>query len=165
MDLEKVNAWLQRKLGRSEIWIGDLRYMTRWRFFESKYINFRLHHIEQSDIERELHDHPFTFVSFVLRGGYFETRYDSPVGRSKVMRWHGPGSVLFRSAETLHRLTLPKGETAWTFVVTGPRRRLWGYQTDRGWVDWVTYSKQQREAEKAEVGNGVKSPFMATSSI
>lgn len=111
-----------RLLGRSDIILGDSVYMRRWRFLNTPWFGIRLHHIIRSDYDRELHDHPFTFLSIILRGGYTEFRptHDMKdvvvggflLGRSTLPetteRWHGPLSFIFRRAEDLHRLELKK---------------------------------------------------------
>lgn len=126
-------GWLQRALGRSDIWFGGSLYMRRWRCVNApRWLGgwgVRLHHIVRGDADRELHDHPFTFLSVVLWGGYLEYRERGPA------RLYRAGSVLWRRAEALHRLELPGGST-WTLVFRGPVRRAWGFQTARGWVGW-----------------------------
>lgn len=90
----------------------------------------RYHHILKSDL-LDLHDHPWDFVSIILSGTYVET---TPTTEQEF----GPGSVLVRKAEQLHRLTLPSGPV-WTFIVVGPARRQWGFATDQGWTHWQHY--------------------------
>ena len=145
--------WLHRLLGRSDIYLGASLYMRRWRLGFQRWPGFRLHHIVRSDADRELHDHPFSFVSIILRGGYWEHLADG------TRTWHGPGSILFRSAEVLHRLELPR--PAWTFVFRGPIRRPWGFMTAFGWVPWQRFTAG-RSSEV--VGSPPSSPFVAPSS-
>jgi hypothetical protein len=90
----------------------------------------RIHHILRSDDDRAFHDHPWWYVTIILRGGYFEVRrvYDESglyVGDSRT--WYGPGSILFRGSKSLHRLELPKGRTCWTLFITGPKQQHWGF--------------------------------------
>lgn len=42
----------------------------RWRFLPS----IRVHHILRSDDDRAYHDHPWPFVTVILKGGYYELR-------------------------------------------------------------------------------------------
>src|SRR4029077_8960861 len=101
-------------------WRSDLiaiDYMRRWTI-RTPWGMLRLHHILRSDHDRHFHDHPMSFASLILTGGYIEYR---PGGISRCC-W--PGSVVFRRAEDLHRIELLK-ESAWTLVVTGPIRRQW----------------------------------------
>lgn len=90
----------------------------------------RLHHILRSDDDRAFHDHPWPYLTIILRGGYTEVRpvYDTDgiyLGESR--QWRGAGTVLFRSAKSWHRLEVPEGETAWTLFITGPKRQRWGF--------------------------------------
>lgn len=146
---------------RSEIWIDGQLYMIRYRFLPESWPGLRVHKILRSDGGRDLHDHPFTFISFILKGGYYEYRDDG----SKT--WYGPGSVVYRKAETLHRLELPqKFETlklagvdgysftsfvptgeeqpAWTFVLRGPYRRTWGFQVGDNWINYQDYRNNEQ---------------------
>jgi hypothetical protein len=97
----------------------------------------RYHHILESDMAA-LHDHPWDFVSVILSGTYVET---TPTTEQEF----GPGSVLVRTAEQLHRLTLPNGPV-WTFIIIGAPRRRWGFATDDGWVHWSEYLNQDTPA-------------------
>lgn len=102
----------------------------------------RYHQILESD-KRILHDHPWDFVSVILSGSYVETTPDAE-------QEYGPGSVLVRTAEQLHRLTLPAHKPVWTLVVLGPARRQWGFVTDEdGWVDWRSYLAAQDAPNEA----------------
>ncbi len=143
-------TWL---LGRSDLWLGSVHYMRRWRFFRTRRFGVRIHHILRSDPDRDLHDHPFNFTSVILWGGYWEYTLDPyllahqerPPGfvlhkDGVVRRWYGRGSVLVRRAEQLHRLELPEGSTAWTLVFRGRIRRPWGFLTDKGWIDQRDYN-------------------------
>lgn len=89
----------------------------------------RVHHILRSDHGRDPHDHPWPFVTIILRGGYYEVRFDAD-GKAIRSRWHGPGSVLFRRATDLHKLVLPEGQTAWTLFVTGKKCQTWGFKPE-----------------------------------
>jgi hypothetical protein len=105
-------------------------YMDR--FYPTGDKSLRFHHILESDSDRDLHDHPWDFVSLILEGRYHETTEDGTTIE------YGEGDLLIRQAETLHRLTLDDGPV-WTYVVTGPVRRRWGFQTEYGWVHWRDY--------------------------
>lgn len=153
---------LWRRLNpRSDIALdGDL-YMRRWRFMPEWLPGFRVHNLVRSDKDRELHDHPFDFISIILKGGYFEWT-PTPDG-GQVRKWYGPGSIVVRRAEDLHRIELPlkwevatlaakagggykatswrstEEQQAWTFVIRSRHRREWGFMTPTGWVHWKKF--------------------------
>lgn len=131
-------------------------YMRRW-VLEARWFTVRLHHILREDYDQAtFHDHPWSFVSVLLWGGYAEQQPGGPellraaIGRflDSQVRW-GHRLVAFRSAETLHRITwVPEGG-AWTLVFTGPKRRVWGFVDERAWVDWRTWVKAKHGSVKA----------------
>lgn len=139
----QVKTVVNKVLGRSDIIDNDSVYMKRWRFVHTPWFGVRLHNIVRSDKDRELHDHPFTFVSVILAGGYVEETVD---GRKVSYR---PGQVLVRSADVLHRLDLNRDQVtgreipAWTFVIRGPKVRQWGFLTHLGWVPAFAFHKYQ----------------------
>jgi hypothetical protein len=95
-----------------------------------------LHHIVRSDKDRDLHDHPWNFVTVILRYGYWETL------NGIVWAFHRPLSVLRRQSEDAHRITLAARRNqkgAWTLVFVGKRQRRWGFHTPDGWVYWRDY--------------------------
>jgi hypothetical protein len=75
----------------------------------------------------------------MLAGGYLEERLQNGI-------WTGqgnfPGSVIFRKTTDFHKITL-LDKDAWTLVLVGPKRHFWGYMTDKGWVDHVTYRRRK----------------------
>ena len=110
----------------------------------------RVHHIRSSDDGRVFHDHPWPFITIILRGGYSElTPVDSHSLDYRVRRY-GAGSVLFRRAEDWHRLMLDPmrdGET-WTLFITLPKRQSWGFRVRGQKVPWRAYlSARQSQAE------------------
>jgi hypothetical protein len=119
-------------LPHDEITLGGDLYMRRyWLTPIGVSPSMRFHQIMLSDIGTDLHDHPWDFTSVILHGTYIETT------RHGDTTFTAP-AVIFRNAETLHRLTLPNGPV-WTLVTTDKVRRRWGFQTDQGWVHWTAH--------------------------
>ena len=107
-------------------------YMRRYHLKYSKLTSIRFHHILASDPQRDLHNHPWDFISVILSGGYTEHTPDGSI------RYDAP-CVIRRPAEQFHRLELD-GD-AWTYVVTGRVKQRWGFQTDRGWIPHDQYAQ------------------------
>lgn len=98
--------------------LPECPYLIRWRL-ETPLGSIRVHHWLGPDDDRAFHDHPWWFLTLVVRGGY-EDR--NPGGTDRLRA----GSVRFRRA--LHRHTVvPAGSGAWTVMVTGKRTRSWGF--------------------------------------
>lgn len=102
-----------------------------------------LHHIRKSDAGRWLHDHPWDFTSFALWGWYTETvpapGYD-PASRWTIRHHHWLRPHRYK-AEDIHQVIVPEGKQAVTLCIVGPTRRVWGFWTREGWVDWRTHLK------------------------
>lgn len=143
-------------------------YMERyWVVKPSKYIPFasRIHHILRSDTDRHLHDHPWYYMTIILRGGYYEVTYATYEDTLKYFydrrykifygddgirykqRWYGAGSVIMRKPGSWHRLVVPEGQTAWTWFFTSRKKQDWGFMTDSGKVLWRNYFKDYKEGD------------------
>jgi len=114
-------------------------YLRRYFIFESERFRIYLHKISLSDADPCMHDHPWWFVTFILRGGYIE---HTPKGTFE----RKPGQVRYNPIPWLHRLELKK--PAWTLLIGGRVKRTWGFMTPNGWMPFDEYNKQ-RELEEA----------------
>jgi hypothetical protein len=114
-------------------------YMHRW-ILLTPWGSVRLHHILRSDADRHLHDHPFDFTSFLLTGGYIEvTPWQPEIGPlARQQKFWKRFSLVRKRAEEAHLLVLMR--PVWTFVLTGPKRRNWGFHTEKGWIYYREYS-------------------------
>lgn len=110
-------------------------YMTRITFFEKPWGQLCLHIIHRSDWARDLHDHPWNFISLVLWRGYYEI---SPKSRKRKF----PFMLLFRRATWIHRVELIKNKPAITLVFMFKKLRNWGFHTKAGWMNAFRYGKE-----------------------
>lgn len=137
--------FLRKTVVRAEDPNGPL--LVRYILFRCAALGVYVHHLLRSDNDRALHDHPWPFVSIVLRGGYCEI-HDQTIDGEPFVYWHSPGSVLVRPAEWRHRFCLTK--PAWTLVIVGRRCRKWGFFVPDGddgkgkryfhWCHWRRYN-------------------------
>lgn len=109
--------------------------LVRYVVFRLPWLGVYLHQFHRSDYDRALHDHPWPFISIMLRGGYWEVHDQTPDG-GQVREWRAPGTVLLRPAEWRHRVALDPGLRPWTLVIIGQRQRRWGFFLPTGWCWW-----------------------------
>lgn len=109
-------------------------YLIRLSLINTPWFSLKLHRILLSDDDC-MHDHPWTFISFILKGGYVE---QTPAGK----KLYGPGSVLYRPAKFIHRLEIY--QPAITLVITFKKVREWGFITPKGWIEWFRYTPSNR---------------------
>lgn len=129
-------------------------YLSRVRIVSTPWASLYLHAIRQPDSDRALHDHPWSFFSLVLSGGYTETfagdlddaqRYAKGDPDRTVERTWRPGSIHRIRRDEYHAITSLRSGTAWTLLAVGPRRQGWGFATADGWVDHLAYESDQDE--------------------
>lgn len=119
-------------------------YMRRFSLFETRWLSARVHHIAREDNDRHMHDHPWSFASWVLRGSYIERRpmETNPcfVGDSELTyaTARGTGSVAFRRATDRHLISQVAPDT-WSLFIYGPVRQWWGFYTPEGKVYFADY--------------------------
>lgn len=139
-------------------------YMRRWgvELARPNVGGVYLHRFTAGDPGVDLHDHPWTFASVILRGGYVEERAnireatglarlaarwpDRGMRRGVEGTWRAP-SVHWVRLDECHRITSLTGPVCWTLVLRGPRRRRWGFYPPApgGWVDERFYDLARRD--------------------
>lgn len=128
---DRFADWIIRRAKRTP-YIHLAGYMFRWWLLPYTWWRpaVRVHEIISSDDDRAFHDHPWPFLSIILKGGYTEVRpiFDkSGLYVGDTRKFYGPGSVLFRRASAWHRLEVAGGQVATTLFITGRYRRRWGF--------------------------------------
>jgi len=109
-------------------------------------IAMRIHIIHTPDLDRALHDHPWSFVSVILRGWYTELR---PIDNGRPcfenakeeFTWvihRAEHSIAFRHATDRHRIVNHSRQCV-TLFITGPKRQWWGFYTPNGKVYYKDY--------------------------
>lgn len=119
-------------------------YLQRWYIIpRNPVLNVYLHVFKTSDVDTETHDHPWPNMSILLNKGYWEyvgRSYQEPLERH-LRLW---GSIVFRRAETAHRIELfREPDFVVTLFLTGPRVREWGFWTRKGWIQWEQFIKEK----------------------
>ncbi len=84
-----------------------------------------IHQFNQVD-NGDPHDHPWSFTSFVLHGGYMEEVFDRETGASRLVS-RTVGESFFVPATHIHRIVhLPEGECT-TIILPGPHEQTSGF--------------------------------------
>ena len=123
-------------LGRYRL-IPDRRtgaeYMHRYYIFLKNRswfpFNITLHKRVQSD-DPVFHDHPWSFFTIIIKGGYYEW---TPIFNDKgdkigeLAKWRGAGSIIKHKSTDFHWLELEMGKPATTLFFMGKQTRDWGF--------------------------------------
>ena len=101
-------------------------------------LNIMLHHVVESD-EEDLHNHPWPFFVFILKGGYWEY-----TPRGKFLR--EPGYWGIRLPSHFHRIELVnEKEGSWSLFIRGLKVRDWGFRVDNEVIPHKEYLKEKYE--------------------
>ena len=108
-------------------------YLIRWSILTTPWFAIKVHRILISDDDC-LHDHPWAFITCLLRGSYVE---HSQRGNERVVNKYRAGQILYRHLHYIHRLEIDKPVTS--LVITFRKRKSWGFFNPKGWVHYKTY--------------------------
>lgn len=165
--------WIKRILPNRTIPAGDPKAWQLWRWMSivqdeelyllrlyilrSPWFGVMLHWIERPDNDRDaLHDHPWEFWRFIVRGGYTEeVAFAAPYGRapdhdkpyellpSKLVT-HKRFSFNKFPTGAYHRISSVKPKTI-SLVITGPKINSWGFFVPgKGKIGWRDYTNGAR---------------------
>lgn len=139
--------WIRLRLRRHD---GGI-YLDRWGVEHDRIGGVFLHRMNAPDPGVDLHDHPWSFVTIVLAGGYIEERAPARVasqlahvaeknpktthGQRGDIEQRDPWRARLMRLDECHRITALAGRHCWTLVIHGPTRRRWGFYLPTKWID------------------------------
>jgi hypothetical protein len=106
---------------------GDRILLRRWRVVLTPLFGVYVHELRTADPDRDCHDHPWTFRSWVLSGGYVEEVREQDGSKHNVYRHRG--SIHTMPLWRAHRIKAVQPNTV-TLVIVGRRRKVWGFFED-----------------------------------
>lgn len=121
----------------------EVTYLKRLRIVQTPWFGVYLHWIYLPDDDRDMHDHPWSFWSLIVRGGYTERTQTTIsgvrlTGLDPVLRRHRTFSLHKHPLARAHRIVDLRPKTI-TLLLVGRRCREWGFYTDQGFVIWTEY--------------------------
>ena len=135
---------LMKRLGRYRVIMDrtdNEPYLERYYVFlkdrKTFPFNIFIHKFLKSDPD-DLHDHPWSYFTLILRGGYWEY---TPKGKF----WRGPGHFRVSSAKSLHRIEVESGITAWTMFIPFVKKREWGFIKKGKWIQHEQYLNARKD--------------------
>jgi hypothetical protein len=104
--------------------LKECPYFRLWAIITKKG-SIRLHNWLGDDDHRHPHNHPYSFYTFILWGGYDDYSYDE-FGTIKNIEKMKAGMIRYRPANHMHQVlnVLPN---TWTFLITGVPLFRWGF--------------------------------------
>lgn len=139
---DHVLNWLDLK-GRKRVIMDRVdnepyleRYYPLFNTRQHTGFNIYIHKFLKGDPD-DVHDHPWSYATFILAGGYYEwVPVFNTLGEkiNEIRYWRGPGHFRVCRPDSYHRVELKPGVTAWTLFMPGPHKRQWGFLVDNKWI-------------------------------
>lgn len=120
-------------------------YLIRYYVVRSKWFNLFIHQFLRSDRD-DLHDHPWHFVTYLVKGAYTENKWNEKTQQvDSVRRKNYPmllgfsrpnvqNRLIYRKATDQHQVVVDndlkreqKDQASLTLCLTGPTVREWGF--------------------------------------
>lgn len=138
----------------------EVDYLWRLRIINTPWFGIMLHKINTPDARDTLHDHPWSMLSLILRGGYVEFVPGPYYAQSRVVKrinWK-PRASKKNPLSSFHWIAEVDRTPTWTLVFVGPRRKdAWGY-LDRDGVftpfNEHPYNDEYQKALEYRAGGG-----------
>src|SRR6478735_5627631 len=93
-------------------------FLYRFTILHLGKLHIRIHTITDKDQTTLLHNHPFHYISFILKGGYTETYLCNKSNLIKTLQ-HKRFSLIFRNSNIYHRIESIKSKTFTLFIAYG----------------------------------------------
>jgi len=130
---ERVHSWMFWRWmeinGRKE----GVEYLTRLYLINTPWFGLKIHWFHAPDPDEHCHDHPWWFISFLLKGMYQEKRqtfigvgHNAWIMSRETEKQRGRFSFAFRRSTDVHRITMCTRECK-TLILNGPRTKSWAF--------------------------------------
>lgn len=88
-------------------------FLSRFTILQIGNLHIRLHYILDKDQSTLYHNHPFNYISIILKGGYTEQMLNGNIKSYSV------GSIIYHNHSDFHRIESIKGKTITLFIAFG----------------------------------------------
>jgi len=115
-------------------------HFRRWRILSTPWFNIYIHEIFKADEDLHLHDHPWNYRSYIIKGSFEELYTNSEYYRNVIQAQSvRSGMIVKRLATTFHKVEKIHSSKIVTLFITGRKFRDWGYLVDGEWVQHTKY--------------------------
>lgn len=149
----RQGPWRRLRLRRAD---GRV-YLDRWGLAWDRVGRIFIHRMTAPDPGIDLHDHPWSFLTVVLWGGYVEQRANIreaqdlaviadayPTCTRGVIEERRPFRPRVMRLDECHTISHLLRRSCWTLVIGGPRRRRWGFYLPSGYMHEAEYDATVR---------------------
>jgi len=125
-------------------------HFRRWKLFGTAWFSVFLHGIYESDKDKHMHNHPWSYCSIIVKGEYVEEYLDGSDTKirfrnSRPLRnfynpKYWPQLFKFQPSTRFHKILKLVTPVVYSIVIARTNdTRLWGYNVDGKFIDNITY--------------------------
>lgn len=121
-------------LGKSECPYAHRTYLIFFGY------SIRIHKWYRSDDKRYMHNHPWWFITFVIKGSYKDVSlglFKDIYQNDYLKRFH----IRYRKPNHTHYVEIPKGGCT-TILITGRKNKQWGFWVNKRYLRINRYFKR-----------------------
>lgn len=112
-----------------DIWKDGEIYLTRLVMFRCPLFSVMLHWINKEDGDGTLHDHPWAFFCFIVKGSYVEVRANPTENELRNVKYKKITFFNAKDTKSVHEILSVSEGGAISLVFTGPKRKSWSFFT------------------------------------
>lgn len=114
-------------------------HFKRWSILSTPWFRICLHAIYKPDEDVHLHNHPWKFWSFVIKGSYTERLPNFKLNP------RFPMTSVYRNTDQFHKIEDLHSPVVYTFNIMWGFKDSWGYMVNNKFVGHETYRQWKNE--------------------
>ena len=113
-------------------------HFRRWELLKTPWFSVWIHGIYSADKDQYLHNHPWDYCSWVLKGSFIEK---TDAGENKMT----PGSFVNRDGSLFHKIQSVIESPVYTLFIATQPKRDWGYMVNGKFMQHEIYRKRKND--------------------
>ena len=116
-------------------------HFRRWQVIKTRWFAIYIHGIYKADEDLHLHNHPWKFVSLILKGSYIE-RLPGHVINPRLA-----GTWVYRDTTRFHQIDSLLSPKVYTFNIMWGFKDTWGYMVRDTFIDHKEYRERKNNGQ------------------
>ena len=117
-------------------------HFRRWQILKTSWFSIYFHGIYRKDDDKHLHDHPWNYISIILKGSFFEVYQHE--GGEQTIKCLNAISFIKRKATTFHKIYTLNTPAVYTLFITGKEHKEWGYLVNDKFIQHSEYREKKK---------------------
>lgn len=123
-------------------------HFRRWRVLTTPWFVINWHGIYHEDEDRDLHNHPWTFINIILWGSYWELR-SKKLGETHnaICKRRSFLNIAYRDKNSFHKIFSMGSKAVYSLNIMWNKTDEWGYDVNGRLIEHKMYRELKRKNE------------------